>query len=88
MTRLCSVMIPFKNQQYPALISVRNSKEEVVCQVRYISKDLPFILSGETLLFCPTEGLKPKTNLPPEFAAGFVQTITQAIATQLKTDTL
>lgn len=88
MTRLCSVMIPFKNQQYPALISVRNREKEVVCQVRYVSKNLPFILAGETMQFNPSEGLKPNPNLPPELATGFVQCITQAVATQVKTETL
>lgn len=79
MTRLCSVMIPFKNQQYPALISVRSREEELVCQVRYVSKNLPFILCGDTLQYSPTEGLKQKPNYPPEF----VQCINQAIATQI-----
>lgn len=69
-------MIPFKNQQYPALISVRSREEELVCQVRYVSKNLPFILCGDTLQYSPTEGLKQKPNYPPEF----VQCINQAIA--------
>jgi hypothetical protein len=81
-------MIPFKNHQYPALISVRSREQELVCQVRYVSKNLPFILSGDTLQFSPTEGLKQQTNMPPELATGFVQCVTQAIATQFKTDTL
>lgn len=74
-------MIPFKNQQYPALISVRNREEELVCQVRYVSKNLPFILCGDTLQYSPTEGLKQNPNYPPEF----VQCINQAIASRFKT---
>lgn len=88
MTRLCSVMIPFRNQQYPALISVRSREQGLVCQVRYVSKGLPFILSGETLQFSTTGGLKPNPKMPPELASGFVQCITQAIANQFKTETL
>lgn len=77
-------MIPFKNQQYPALISVRSREEELVCQVRYVSKNLPFILCGDTLQYSPAKGLEQRLNYPPEF----VQCITQAIATQIKPETL
>lgn len=83
MARLFSITIPFKNKQYTALVSLKEQGHDLCCFVRYIDKQLRYILPGDQLIFSLQEGLKQPKHLPDELAESLVISTTNAIAQHL-----
>lgn len=84
MARLFSIDIPFKNEHYPALVSVRDQGYDLSCQVRYVDKRLQYILPGDILIINLTEGLKQPINLPGDLAKELVRCTSEAISDYLQ----
>lgn len=80
MTRLVRIEIPFQNKRYCALMSVRECKQNINCQVRYIDKGLHEILPGDILVFNRNGGLKQPTNLSSELAKELMHCTSEAIS--------
>lgn len=79
MARLFSIDLPFQNQQYPALMSIRNEGADLFCTVRYIDKRVPYVLAGDTLVINLEAGLKQPHHFPPDIEATLVNCTCQAI---------
>jgi hypothetical protein len=47
MARLCSVYFNHKDQEYFALVSIHQTGEEIVCQVRYANGGMHDVLGGQ-----------------------------------------
>ena len=66
MARICSLEIAFKNQLFPALVSVSENKQDTVFTVHFIESKIRYIEPGDKLVYCQQEGLKQPRNLPPD----------------------
>lgn len=85
MARLFTISIPFKNHEYPALVTLRNQGLDTSCLVRYIDKQLCDILPGGVLIFSLAEGLLQPLNLSNQQAEELVYCTTEAITHYLHT---
>jgi hypothetical protein len=83
MARLFSIDVPFENQHYTALVSVKEQGSELCCVVRYIDKRVKHILSGDQLVFCMGNGLKQPNNLPSELARNLFISTKKALSDHL-----
>jgi hypothetical protein len=84
MARLFTISIPYKNHEYPALVTLRNQGPDISCLVRYADKQLCDILPGGVLIFSLAEGLKQPLNLSDQQAEELVNCTTEAIAHYLQ----
>lgn len=83
MARLFTVSIPYKNHEYPALVTLRTHGADISCLVRYVDKQLCDILPGGVLIFSLAEGLKQPLDLSTKQAEELVYNTTEAIALYL-----
>jgi hypothetical protein len=79
MAMLYCVEVSFKNQQFPALLSIRVNGTDLCCIVRYVDKHLPHVLPGDVLIISPYKGVKQPSYLPRELAEAFVACTYQAV---------
>ena len=68
MARLCSFQIAYKNQSFPALVSVANNERDVVCTVHFIDRKIRFLEPGDKLVYCKQHGLQQPANIPQELS--------------------
>lgn len=68
MARICSFQIQYKNQSFPALISVANNENDVVCTVHFIERKIGFLEPGDKLVYCKKQGLQQPQNIPQELS--------------------
>ncbi len=80
MARLFSIEVPYENEHYSALVTLKEKGADICCVVRYIDKRVRHILSGDLLVFSLDQGLKEPKNLPTELAENFVNCTTNAIS--------
>ena len=80
MARLFSINIYFENKEYTALVSLREVNHDICCLVRYVDKNLRYILPGDVLEFSLAEGLKQPKELPDELARNLVLSTTDALS--------
>ena len=79
MARLFSIDICFKDQHYPALVSIREDGYDLCCQVRYIDKRIHDVLPGDVLIFNLSEGIKQPQYVNSALAQELVRSTTDAI---------
>jgi hypothetical protein len=88
MVRLFSIDIDFRNEIYPALVSIREDDHDLCCQVRYIDKRVHNILPGDVLVFNLAEGIKEPKYLSTTLAKEFLRSTTDAICKHWNADVL
>lgn len=87
MARLFSINISFQNKEYTVLVSLREVNHDICCMVRYIDKNLRYILPGDILEFSLAEGLKQPKELPDELAQNLVLSTTAALSSYFEIKT-
>ena len=83
MASLFTINITFKNRDYPALVSIHQQGNDLFCMVRYIDKDLQYILVGDCIIFSNKGYLKQPQDLPGELAENLVHCTTTVISEYL-----
>jgi hypothetical protein len=66
MSRLCSFEIQYRNQSFPALVSVLYAGNDLICRVHFVQSQLRYVAPGDVLVYNLKEGLKQPENMPPE----------------------
>jgi hypothetical protein len=84
MARLFSISIPFDGEEHTALVNIRQQGCDLVCVVRYIDKQLQYILPGGSLEFGLLEGLKLPKRLLTQDAENLVNNTVSAISRYLQ----
>ena len=83
MARLFSISFYFQEKEYTALVSLRDLGHDLCCTIRYIDKELRFIIPGDQLVFSLQEGLKEPKQLPHELAENLLKCTTNALTEHL-----
>jgi hypothetical protein len=86
MASLFSINFNFEKQTHMALVSMRQEGLDLCCFVRYIDKNLHYILPGDSFVFSLGEGMKQPSHLPNKLAQNLVACTTGAIANHLQTE--
>jgi hypothetical protein len=68
MARICSFQIAYKNRSFPALISISDNEQDLVCTVHFVERKIGFIEPGDKLVYCKQNGLKQPRNIPQELS--------------------
>ena len=83
MPKLFSIDIFFKNQHYPALVSVREEGKDLSCMVRYIDKRLHDILPSDVIILNLKEGVKQPNDYKNALSHELVACTSKAISKHL-----
>lgn len=79
MARLCSFQIQFKDQFFPALVSVADNANDVVCTVHFVERKIRYLEPGDRLVYCKEAGLKQPQNIPLELSKDLNRCIRQCV---------
>lgn len=66
MARISSFQIAYKNQSFPALVSLANNDQQVVCTVHFIERKNGYLEPGDKLVYCMEKGLQQPQDIPKE----------------------
>jgi hypothetical protein len=66
MARICSLDIQYKNQSFPALISIQQLNDDIVCTIHFVESRLGYLLIGDRLVYSQKEGMKHPADLPTD----------------------
>jgi hypothetical protein len=83
MARLFTISIPYKNHEYPALVTLHTEGHDTSCLVRYVDKQLRDILPDGVLIFSLAEGLKQPLNVSDQQTEELIYCTTEAITSYL-----
>lgn len=83
MARVFSINIEFQQQEYTALISMREQAHDLYYVVRYMDGDLHEILTSQQLIFSLHEGLIEPKKLPSEQAEDLLMCTINALTEHL-----
>ena len=85
MARVFTLNIDFQQEQYTALVSLREEARDMYYVVRYVDADLHQIMTSPQLIFSLHEGLIEPKKLPSEQAEDLMMSTINALSEHLAT---
>lgn len=86
MVRAFTLDFPFRDKTYTALVKIKDSGYDLVCMVKYISKELQQIIPDGKLMFQLTGEFFCSTNMESDHAQELIYCTSNAIADHLRAD--
>jgi hypothetical protein len=79
MARICSFEIEYKNEHFPALVSIQQQADEIVCTIHFVESKLRYVVAGDTVIYRQKEGIVSPQNLPAELSAALQHCISKLL---------